>query len=291
MDNPHTAPFALILVCMAHLQLDPNLPLCWEDSETLRVGFEDARARLHDPSPGAQRLLYALLRGIDPDRVAESARAVGISPREAERIISTLGPALTTRDAPPTPGPARRRAATANPGLSIAVCDAGREVPGLIAAIAGTGLCRLDPEHQLQPPELIVYVERFMEPLERAQRWLMAGVPQLLMRFTDTAVHVGPVVAPPGAPCHACVALALMARDPAYPVLAAQLTTVTPRSETAAAAGVAAGFAGALIRDWLDGVAHARGARIVIPTAHGRVAAPPRFETVEPHPECACALE
>lgn len=276
---------------MTRLKIDPNLPLCWEDSHTLRVGFEDAFARLRDPSPGAQRLLYALLRGIDPDRVAESARAVGISQREAEHVISALSPALVTRDIPLSISVAGPGHDSVRSRLSIAVCDAGREVPGLVEAIAGTGLCRLDYDYNLQQPELIVYVERFLEPLERAQRWLMAGVPQLLMRFTDTAVYVGPVVEPPGVPCHACVALSLVARDPAYPVLAAQLTAVTPRSETAASAGIAVGFAGALIRDWLSGTDHARGAQVVIPTAHGWVTAPPRFETVLPHPECACTLE
>lgn len=270
---------------MPRLLIDPNLPLCWEDQVTLRVGFEDAHARLHDPSPGAQRLLFALLRGIDPDRVPQAARAVGLSEQEARRIMAVLAPALVSPPQRPRSSVQRRR-----PTLNIAVCDGGREVPGLVAAIAGTGLCRLEYEFESQPPDLIVFVERFLEPLERAQRWLMAGVPQLLVRFTDTAVHVGPIVVPPGAPCHACVSLALVAHDRAYPVLAAQLMEVTPRSETAAMAGVAAGFAGALIREWQAGFAGAHATRIVIPASHGRIAGSTRFETAIAHPECACLL-
>lgn len=279
---------------MTRLKIDPNLPLCWEDQETLRVGFEAAHARLHDPSPGAQRLLYALLRGIDPDRLAESARVVGISSREAEGVLTALAATLVPADPGGSESVTHEPAATdsAQPRpetLSIAVCDAGRPVPGLVEAIAGTGLCRLDYESE-QQPELVILVERFLEPLERAQRWLMAEVPHLLLRFTDTSVQVGPIVVPPGVPCHACVALTLVARDAAYPVLAAQLAGSVPPSETVDAAGVAVGYAATLIRDWLDGRPRARDTRIVIPTSEGRVVNPPRFETVTPHPECACAL-
>ncbi|MBP1324818.1 hypothetical protein JOF28_000050 [Leucobacter exalbidus] len=268
---------------MSELLIDPNLPLCWEDPDTLRVGFEHAHARLHDPSPGVQRLLYALLRGVDPALVAESARAVGISAQEAREVLAALAPALVT---PATSA----RAARGSPALCIAVCDAGREVAGLATALAGTGLCRLDFALETQSPDLVVHVERFLEPLARAQRWLIAGIPQLLIRFTDTAVHVGPIIEPPGSPCHTCIALDLVSRDPSYPVMAAQLMHVTPRSETAGTAGVAAGFAGSLIRDWKSGLEDARRTRIVIPTSHGRVHAPPYFETVTPHDDCACML-
>lgn len=270
---------------MVRLRINPNFPLCWEDHETLRVGFEAAHARLHDPSPGAQRLLYALLRGIDPERIGESARIVGISTREAEGVISALSPTLVSAE----PGPARG-APHASETLSIAVCDTGRPVPGLMEVIAGTGLCRLDFELEQQQPDLVILVERFLSPLERAQRWLIDGVPHLLLRFTDAAVHVGPIVVAPGAPCHACIALTLVAGDPAYPVLAAQLANTVPPSETIDSAGVAVGYAATLIRDWLGGHSRAHETRIVIPTSYGRVLAPPRFETVTPHPDCACAL-
>lgn len=270
---------------MTHVLIDPNLPLCWEDQVTLRVGFEEAYARLHDPSPGAQRLLFALLRGIDPDHVAQAARTVGLPEHEARSIMSALAPALVTPTQLAMPADS-----VPTPTLNIAVCDDGREVPGLIPALAGTGLCQLNYEFARQQPDLVIYVERFLEPLERAQHWLMAGISHLLVRFTDTAVHVGPLVVAPGAPCHACITLELVARDRAYPVLAAQLARVTPRSETAAVAGVAVGFAGTLIRDWLAGHALAHSTRVVIPTNQGRMSGPPRFETVTAMPECACTL-
>lgn len=283
---------------MVRLKINPNLPLCWEDHETLRVGFEAAHARLHDPSPGVQRLLYAMLRGIDPDRLSEFARVVGISSREAEGVFTALSSTLVaaepaepaTRELTQPRTGAGTGAGTGTDTLSIAVCDTGRPVPGLVEAIAGTGLCRLEREDEQHQPELVILVDRFLGPLERAQRWLMTGVPHLLLRFTDTAVHVGPIVVSPGAPCHACVALTLVASDPAYPVLAAQLANTVPPSETIDSTGVAVGYAATLIRDWLDGGPRAHNTRIVIPTSCGRVLSPPRFETVAPHPECACAL-
>lgn len=265
---------------MAHFKIDPNLPLCWEDPETLRVGFEQPHARLHDPSPGVQRLLYALLRGIDEDRIAESASAAGITTREAKTVIEALAPALV----PPSPP----QAATA--GLRVAISDDGRAVSGLAEAIAATELCDLGYDYERELPDLVLYVERFLEPLDRAQRWLIAGVPQLLVRFTDTAVYIGPIVEPPGAPCHMCVTLEFIARDTAYPVLAAQLTAVRPKSETRLTTGIVASIAGAFMSGWVTGAEHVRTTRVVIPTTPALLAVTPRTETIEAHPECACSL-
>lgn len=265
---------------MAHFKIDPNLPLCWEDPETLRVGFERPHARLHDPSPGVQRLLYALLRGIDTRRIAESASAAGLTTQEAETVIDALAPALV----PHTASQAHEAR------LRIAVSDDGRPVPWLAETIAASGLCDLNYDYERELPDLILYVERFLEPLERAQSWLIAGVPQLLLRFTDAAVYVGPIIEPPGAPCHMCVTLEFIARDTAYPVLAAQLASVTPKSETRAAISIAASFAGAFMSGWVTGAEHVRTTRVVIPTTPALMAASPRTEPVDAHPECACNL-
>src|SRR5699024_751139 len=99
-----------------------------------------------------------------------------------------------------------------------------------------------DRSSDLDGTDLIVHVERFLEPLERAQQWLIAGMPHLLVRFTDGAVHVGPLIASWGSPCHTCATLELLSADTAYPALAAQLYGVTPQSEAPAAIHMAAAW-------------------------------------------------
>lgn len=201
-------------------RLHPDLPLCWEDPDTLRIGFERAVVRVRRPSPGTQRLLGALRAGVSPVRLMQEVRRIGATPGEAQQLLALLAPALETAAPQPPGGPG----SPGPRGLRALVCDDGREVPGLRGALSATGLCALD-EHpsDREGYELVVHVERFLEPLERAQRWLSRAVPHLLVRFTDSAVHVGPLVSPRGAPCHTCCALAMLAEDPAYPVIAAQL--------------------------------------------------------------------
>ncbi|PRI10872.1 hypothetical protein [Leucobacter massiliensis] len=264
----------------AHLtRIDPDLPLCWEDPYTLRVGFERAHTRLVDPTAREQRLLARLLRGIERPRLGEAVRALGVSRGDAQRLFQQLREVLVS-EPPPRPRPLSRR-------LNAVLSDDGREVPGLRDALLGTGLCGLDGH---APHELAIHVERFLEPLGRAQRWLIAGVPHLLVRFTDGAVHVGPLVGPRGSPCHSCVTLALLRRDPAYPVLASQLAGRTPSSESGAAAHMVAAFAGQLLRAWQAGDDTAHIIRYVIPVRRGLVSGAPLVDVVAPHQECACTL-
>ncbi len=299
-------------------RIRPDLPLCWEDPDTLRVGFERAQARVRHPSPGAQRLIGALVSGIAPRRLSREAQRLGATPQEARELLTALSPALESVPAPGAPdreapirtapdgdgstgraplhgasrGDARRRTAApaaAQRSLRALVCDDGREVPGLRAALSATGLCALDEQPSLeQGYELVVHVERFLEPLERAQRWLSLAVPHLLIRFTDRTVTVGPLVSELGAPCHTCCALTMLDEDPAYPVLAAQLYGSSPRTETAAGAHMAAAFAAMLIGRWRAGDPSARATRAIIPMRRGQVSDAPRLVSVAPHPECAC---
>ncbi|UOR00325.1 hypothetical protein MUN77_09045 [Leucobacter allii] len=315
-------------------RLHPDLPVCWEDPDTLRIGFERALARVRFPSAGAQRFIGLLAEGIEEDRLPGAARRAGITMREAHALLADLGPALIVERVPARAGTGVRvggrsgvrgsaaadatAAASASasasasgtvasggsaagtvasgqatragmPRLRVALCDDGRDVPGLRDALLASDLCRLDLARG-ETPELVLYVERYLEPLERAQRWLMAGLPQLLLRFTDGGVHVGPLISPAGAPCHTCLALALVAADPAAPALAAQLSGRRPRSETAAVAQLAAACAAVFVRRWRaeDPGVHVTGVRV--PVDDGLPSGLPEARTVEPHPECACGL-
>lgn len=264
-------------------RIDPDLPLCWEDADTVRIGFERAAVRIVRPPAAVQRLLGALCTGIPTRKVREEARKRGVSPRAYRDLMSALEPALRReqslrggrREDPP-------------PRLRVVVSDDGREAPGLRTVLGALEHCDVDAEARAEESDLVVHVERYLEPLERAQRWRAMGVPHLLMRFSDRVVQIGPIVEPDGSPCHSCVSLGLVARDPALPVLAIQLHGKIPRSETAAASEAAAAYISRLIRDWRAGATAARRTRWVIPVVHGRPSGPAREESVPPHPGCSC---
>ena len=239
------------------LIINPNFPVCWETQRTLRVGFETARVQLPRLSVAAQHFLECLLRGAPPGALERLARSSGVQPSTARRMISALAPVLmhvAGDDA------SRTRPAEPDEPMRVAISYAGPLVVGLSEALTGLGMdvmsfdevCELEelPEATAELPDIVIYVERYLESLVRAQRWLIRGVPTLLLRFTDEAVHVGPIVVPPGAPCHACISLSLVDGDGSLPLLAAQLVGVRPRSESTLTAQIAAGYAAALVREW-----------------------------------------
>ncbi|MGJ0204881.1 hypothetical protein [Leucobacter sp. gxy201] len=265
-------------------RIDPDLPLCWEDADTVRIGFERAAARIVRPPAAVQRLLGALCTGIPTRKLREEARKRGVSPRDYRDLMSALGPALR-RERALRGGGAQEGAP---PRLRLVVSDEGREAPGLRTVLGALEHCDVDAEARAEKCDLVVHVERYLEPLERAQRWRAMGVPHLLLRFSDRVVQIGPIVEPDGSPCHSCVSLGLVARDPALPVLAIQLHGKVPRSETAAASEAAAAYISRLVRDWRAGAAAARRTRWVIPVVHGRPVGPAREESVPPHPGCSC---
>ena len=265
-------------------RIDPAYPICWEDPTTLRIGFERAIARITSPSAGVQRFIGALRTGVDAARLPHEARRVGAPLADVQAALTKLGPALLRVPVP-------EHGAKQVIEVRAAVCDGGRQIPALQAGLESSGACvfTADASHEASGDlDLVVFVERFWEPLERSQRWLMAGVPQLLIRFTDGAVHVGPIVAPEGAPCHTCVSLDRIERDAATAALAAQLAGSQPSSEHPESALLAAAYAAKFIHHWRAGERLVHHTRVVLPVARGIGTALPRRETVVPHTECAC---
>ncbi|TCK41700.1 hypothetical protein EDF60_2132 [Leucobacter luti] len=306
--TPHVSETAPPTATESWLRLRPGLPVCWETTELLRVGFDRAVARVVDPTPSQQRLIGRLVDGFPVSDLTDHARAVGATKQQTHALLAALGPALESvqdhragpamdsavdTEATPNAGPgaARSTPRTRPPrGFPIRtqMSDGARPLPGLSGTLSGSGLC--DFAKGTQPPELVIYAERFVEPLERAQTWLMAGTPHLRIRFTDTSLIVGPLVIPPGAPCQSCATLAVLERDSAVPVIAAQLIGTRPASETHLVSIVAAATATELIVAWRRGDPYPHHTELTFPVAAGRVVGWPATHAVRPHRECACWL-
>lgn len=325
------------------IQIDPALPVVWEDETTLRVGFDRPVARVSAPSPAAQRVVAWLIRGASADELARECTQV------TERVLAALSPALVTRAArgpgstgttptlsphtpPPTalnqspraPVPAQSRPAEAAPpnpaaappnpavaappnptaaappnpagpaararsrrAVRTRISDDGRELPSLRAALEATRMCVFP---RGAAPELAIEVLRFLEPLGRTRRWLGVGVPHLLIRFTDEAARVGPLVGPSGGPCHGCETLLLTDQDPTLPAIAAQLYGGVPSSETPEVAVLVAAIAAQYVQAWRRREPWPHTQQATVPVLRGTVSGLPTVAEIATHPECGCAI-
>lgn len=284
-------------------RINPDLPLCWEDADTLRIGFERAAARVRLPSAGAQRLIGSLRHGHQTDRLPREARRLGATPQELRDLLIALEPVLIVDS--PAECDSTAMAASLGPHndrtqpLSVYVFDNDRPVRGFSNTLRSTGLLLSENEESFlrtagpgarrSPAGLVIYIERFLEPLEHAQRWLSMGVPHLLIGFGDRSIRVGPLVQPDGAPCHTCATLTSLAEDPALPVLAAQLAGTRAPSESEAGGLIAATWASVMIRNWVAGSTDVHTTRTIFSMAHGRPTGEVHTQTVNPHPDCACS--
>ncbi|KAM9864037.1 hypothetical protein ACI1US_00196 [Leucobacter sp. BZR 635] len=294
-------------------QIDPTLPVMWESETTLRVGFDRAVARVVAASPAAQRVTARLMRGATDEELSSR------DPRVSRQVLAALAPALVTRNvsvqaspeqprSPPPPQRLRRAPAptqmTQPPpqppqpprpppaplfrqAIRTRISDDGREVNRLRASLSARHLCSFV---RGAAPELAVEVLRFLEPLGRTSRWLTSRTPHLLIRFTDEAARVGPLVAPRGSPCHGCETLNLIDSDPALPAIAAQLYGGVPGSENPEVSALVSAVATYVVQAWRRREAWVHTHQLTLPVRRGTLAGLPTLTEIAVHPECSCAI-
>ncbi len=270
----------------ALVQIDPGRALCWEQDETIRIGFDLGHVRVASPSPEVQRVFQTLVRGMSEDDFLALTRHPGSGSDDIRDLVNTLKPVLVRR----TPGRAGSHPTRSSHPSAVRTVlhDDGRELPGLRAALEANWLCNI--ERSSAPPELAVQVLRFLEPLERTRRWLGAGIPHLIIRLTDDAIRVGPLVSPDGGPCHSCEVMHLIDADAALPKLAVQLLGRTPGSESASNGQLVGAIAAQVVRAWKNGAQWVHSSQIVLPISKRQISGLATKHTVVPHPECGCSL-
>ena len=272
-------------------RIDPQLPVCWEDPFTIRVGFDRVLARVVDPSAGVQRLISALRTGVHASRIRQMSSQLGVSVAEEAELLKALRNVFLRDRNEQSSEPGDAAVASKGRRLAVRVSDGGRPVTALQSAIATSDLFVLNHHHEKSRVcDLVVLVERYFEPLSAGQRWLSRGVPHLLIRFTDEHATIGPIIAEGGAPCLSCIALHSVTADPALPTLSAQLVGQPAAAETGASSELAAVTALTMIRLWMRGDVTMHNTRVRFTVRGGLVSTVPRIEQVGPHPKCACTI-
>jgi bacteriocin biosynthesis cyclodehydratase domain-containing protein len=138
-------------------------------------------------------------------------------------------------------------------------------------------------------PDLAVLTDVVVPAPSMTARLHTEGIPHLLVRMRDGTGVVGPLVVPGRTSCSRCMDLHRRDLDPAWPLLAMQLTGRPQPGElaaTQATAGFAVGHALLMLDWWLGGalVPALCNASLEIDTAASTVVTKPW----PPHPDCRC---
>jgi|HubBroStandDraft_6_1064221.scaffolds.fasta_scaffold98080_2 bacteriocin biosynthesis cyclodehydratase domain-containing protein len=288
----------------------------WRDRDTVQVGVDSRRAVAVAGMRGAADVVRLLDGSRSRDQVVAEASRCGVPTAVTERVITVLAaagaiidfPADAVRSMPrelwqqlaPVLAVASLAATDADGGIrllarrsatTVRVRGAGLIADLVIDLLTRSGLAAgADDEDRLRPgrqPDLIVLVG-YQQP-EQMVELQRRRLPHLAVCVSEAIGVVGPLVRPGTTACLRCLDLARTDRDPAWPLILAQLpadrmdaTSGDPVLATAVAAQTAA-----------QAVAFADRSELAAATANGtlELALPGwqwRRRTWQPHPACTC---
>jgi hypothetical protein len=293
--------------------LRPGLLPLWRDQDTVQIGIDPRRAVAISGMREASEVIRLLDGSRDRTQLIAEASRRGVPPPVAERIVGLLAaagavvdfPSQVLRSLPPelreqllpvlatasvaeqdSDGGASRLARRSS--CTVQVSGHGL-VAGLLAdLLARSGLATAGPggEHT-GPADLLVVVGR-RSPVETAG--LLRRRQTYLSVYADEAIGVvGPLVLPGVTTCLRCIDLARAQRDPAWPLILAQLTerSANPPGCDAVLATTVAGQAAAQAVAFADRSPLAQATagatlELVLPSWQWRRRSWP------PHPACTC---
>jgi hypothetical protein len=300
------------MLCHVRPALKPGLLPVWRDRDTLQIGIDPRRAVALTGMAGVSYLISLLDGSRDHAQVLQAARDRGIPAQAAERVLDLLAAGGALDDFPagtlrvlPQPLRARLAAELATVSLARRDGDGGARTlarrraayirirgTGRIAAVvasilatAGVGMVSDGTDSVL--PDLAVLVG-YPDP-ELSAALMSDQTPHLAASGSEAIGVVGPLVLPGRTACLRCLDLARTDRDPAWPLILAQLAGRQPvpvACDAALAAAVAAQAAFQALA-FIDGAAVPDAVRngtleLVLPSWQWR------RRTWPPHPGCCC---
>ena len=218
------------------------LPL-WRDRETIQIGVDPRRA-VALTGVGAAAGLIGLLDGSrDRDQLVAAAAQLGVPGPLAERLLALLAGAGLLIDYPAAalrglPADRRARLLPELAAVSIASQDAdggiavlarraaavirvdgdGPVATGVASILTAAGVGPAAGGRQSRRPDLLVLAGRLPDPAAR-----LPDVPHLAVGAREAIGMVGPLVRPGVSACLRCLDLARADRDPAWPLILAQV--------------------------------------------------------------------
>jgi hypothetical protein len=302
--------------------LRPGLLPLWRDRDTVQIGIDPRRAVAISGLSQAADVIRLLDGSRERDQLVAEAGARGVQPAVTERIMTLLAaagvlvdfpgdvvrnlppelrqqllPVLATASLTAQDGDGGARSLARRSSTAVLICGSG-PIAGIVAdLLTRSGLAtRSSPVLPLQQltgpqradqPDLLVLVG-YQSPTETADL-LRLRLPHLAVHADEAIGVVGPFVQPGVTTCLRCIDLAKAERDPAWPLILAQLagrSVDPPACDAVLAATVAAQAAGQVL-------AFADQAPLAEATVNGtlELVCPTwqwRRRSWLPHPACTC---
>jgi bacteriocin biosynthesis cyclodehydratase domain-containing protein len=297
--------------------LRPGLLPVWRDRDTVQIGVDSRRAVALTGIGSAAAVIRLLDGSRDRCQLVAEADRQGVAAAVTERILATLAAAgvlvdlsavsrqaipaqlrdeltaelaaasMTRQDSDGGAQLLARRAATA-----VRVVGAGRVADAIGRLLTSAGLGTLAapagrPQAAASAPDLAVLVGRPEHAQAEALR--RGGVPHLAVSANEAIGIVGPLVRPGVTACLRCLDMTRAERDPAWPLILAQVSgrDAEPQACDAALAAAVAAQAAA------QAIAFADRAPLAEATANGTLelvlpAWQWRRRTWLPHRACSC---
>lgn len=244
-------------------RLDARYPLLWRDERTVQFGLERL-VSVDVDEPWVEPLLLRLRAGIRPAAFDVVAHGVGAPRAAARELLATLRPVLVTD---PTPTPP-----VSIEGVNL---SDGRCQERMRQAVEDEGISVVDAADA--GAVALVLIEGAAAALQLAP-YLRDDRPHLPIAFEHQAAVIGPLVIPGRTPCLSCRDEHERRRDPAWPMLHAQLVG-RPVSISAARIAHAANLAARVLRTPLE-----QTGMMVRISPDGR----PLWRSVRHHEGCRC---
>jgi hypothetical protein len=266
--------------------LKPGLLPVWRDRDTLQIGIDSRRAVALTGMAGLAWVISLLDGSRDRAQVIQAAADHGVPAEAADRILALLATAGALDDFPAgtlrlLSPPLRARLAAELATVSLAHRDAdggartlarrlaaqvqiygsGRVGAGLADLLTTSGIGRVTrtgPAGEAPGPpgparpDLAVLTGR--HPLEMRAGLMSEQIPHLAVSADEAIGTVGPLVIPGRTACLRCQDLARTDRDPAWPLILAQLIgrEPDPRACDAPLAAAVAAQAAAQVLAFID---------------------------------------
>lgn len=302
--------------------LRPGLRPLWRDRDTVQIGIDPRRAVAISGMSQASVVIRLMDGSRERDQLVTEARELGVQPAVTERIITLLAaggvlvdfssdvlrnlppeltrhlmPVLAAASVAAQDGDGGARLIARRSSTTMLVCGSGPIAAIVADLLARSGLAiRSSPVAPVQqlagpqptdPPDLVVLVGH-QSPAETAEL-SRVRLPHLAVYADEAIGVVGPLVQPGVTACLRCIDLAKAERDPAWPLILAQLAgnNVEPAACDAVLATTVAAQATAQALAFADQspLAHATAngtLELVCPTWQWR------RRSWLPHPACSC---
>ena len=272
------------------LRINPSRMAIWRSPNELQLGESENSIRISGLSPGQERLISLLYRGVADSYFKEVAATIGAS--EPESLLKQIEPVLLKRAGEPTSLDAQfiedhfaeicRAQAMHNTEGAVVIasrkrstvfienCHAATNAIAEALARAGVGTivferlqesaldCETVELSNMQDAQLdqidfaILVSNNAVSPRSYA-RWLGRSVPHLSIVFDSQGVSISPTIRSSKTPCLNCFHENQTVIDPAWPAIASQLLFSKQRFDDVSAGFFAASIASQRVLQEIDG--------------------------------------